>query len=390
MGSGVALCLYLWARSLDATRATALFCAVLFLVFPANYYALTWNSEIGAISTLVWLLLSWTFATRYLKGNKRVRYVLSCLCWTLALLTKEVVVPLVVVFPVLWLLYGQRDTWKDGLSFSLPFVILVSIYVIVRFMVLNGSWGAQGLSPDRGGSLAGYARNYILYLAWMGYDMPVRLARDNRWTDLPRLDVLVLIGPLGCAGIELIRSARDLARGALLSGLRRLEPAQKQLWLGAAVMLAGGLICCFLPIPRVMFAAALGPVLLIGGLPYLLRRSAGMRSASVTAACALVLGVNSLWYFDLIHDRSSDFVRLRELQAAESYFALGHLYEAWGMREQAEYLRERLVREDLVDEGTGHLRADKYQEYLMSIGISGPRAAQAIRRLQSFRGAYAK
>ena len=131
-----------WGRSLDVGKQ-APHCSLLslFLAFPANFYAFTWNTEIGAISSLVWLLLSWTLATRYLHRNTRMRYLLSCLCWTLALLTKEVVVPLVVVFPVLWLLYGRRDSWKDGFSFSSPFLVLTSIYVIIRFIVLNGRRG---------------------------------------------------------------------------------------------------------------------------------------------------------------------------------------------------------------------------------------------------------
>jgi hypothetical protein len=387
MGSGIAICLYVWVRSLGVSRGTAFFCAVLFLAFPANFYAFTWNTEIGAISSLVWLLLSWTLATRYLQERTRARYLLSCLCWTLALLTKEVVVPLVVVFPVLWLLYGRHRRWKDGLSFSLSFLVLTSIYVAIRFIVLRGSWGAQGLSPDRGGSLAAYGRNYIVYLAWMGYDLPVRLARNHRLIDLPRLDVLVLIAPVVSAGIELIRSARGLARGALLASLRHLEPAQKQLWLGAAVTLAGGLICCFLPIPRIMFAAALGPVLLVGGLPYVLRKSAGLRTAGVTVACALVLGVNGLWYSDLIHDKYSDFERVQKLEYVESYFTLGHLFDEWGLREQAHYLRDRLVDADLVDAGTGQLRPDTFREYLTSLGVPERDAAQTIRRLQSLKGA---
>jgi hypothetical protein len=391
MGSGIATCLYLWVKSLGARQGTALFCALLFLAFPPNFYAFTWNTEIGAISSLVWLLLSWTLATRDLQEHTRARYLLSCLCWTLALLTKEVVVPLVVVFPVLWLLYGRRPGWKDALSFSLSFFILTSIYVAIRFIVLRGSWGAQGLSPDRGGSLAAYGQNYILYLAWMGYDLPVRLARDYRLIDLPRLDVLVLIGPLVSAGIELVRTgrglARGLARGALVAGLRSLEPAQKQLWLGAAVTLAGGLICCFLPIPRIMFAAALGPVLLVGGLPYVLRKSAGLRTAGVTAACALVLGVNGLWYSDLIHDKGSDFERLQKREYVESYFTLGHLFDEWGLREQAHYLRDRLVEADLVDAGTGQLRPDTFRAYLTSIGMPERDVAQTIRRLQPLKGA---
>jgi hypothetical protein len=387
MGAGIATCLYLWVRSLEVGRGTAVFSALVFLAFPPNFYAFTWNTEIGATSGLVWLLLSWTFAARYLRDRTRARYLLSCLCWTLALLTKEVVVPLVVVFPVLWIFYGRRTGWKDGLWFSLSFVLLTSIYVAIRFVVLNGSWGAQGLSPDRGGSLAAYAKNYIVYLAWMGYYLPVHLARDHRLIGRPRPDILVLIGPLVSAGIELFRTARSLSRRAMLVGLRRLAPAQKQLWLGGAVTLSGGLICCFLPIPRIMFAAALGPVLLVGGLPYVLRKSAGLRTAGVTTACVLVLGVNGLWYSDLIHDKSSDFERVQKLEYVESYFTLGHLFDEWGLREQAHYLRDRLVDADLVDAETGHLRPEAFRAYLTSIGIPEHQAAQTIRRLQSLKGA---
>lgn len=408
MCSAIALGLYLWVRTLGITRDAAVFCALLFLVFPANFYAFTWNTELAAVSTLVWLLLSLTFATRYLEVETRVRLWLSCLCWTLALLTKEVVVPFVMVFPVLWLLYGQRSRWKDGVSFSSWFFVLTLLYLTARFIVLDGSWGAQGQSPDRGGSIATYIKNYFKYLSWMGYVGPVwlRVVRDNRWTGVPRIDVLLLIGPLVCAAIELMRIVRSLVAPqavegghgeppvrhavgtALVAGLRRLTPVQKQLVLGLVVTLAGGLICCFLTAPRIMFAGALGPVLLIAGLPELLRRSAGLRSAALGVTCALVLAVNALWYFELVHRKGSDFVRLRAFHSVESYFGFGHLFEAWDLREQAQYLRERLVEENLVDVQTGRLRADTFHTYLRSIGIPESEAAERIRRLQSLKGAF--
>jgi hypothetical protein len=348
------------------------------------------------VSTLVWLLLSLTFATRYLEVPTRGHLWLSCFCWTLALLTKEVVVPFVMVFPVLWLLYGQRSRWQDGVSFSSWFFVLTLLYLTARFIVLGGSWGAQGQSPDRGGSIAIYIKNYLKYLAWMAYVGPVwlRMARDNLWAGVPRIDVLLLIGPLVYAGMELLRIVRSLVAPqaavgiARLAGLRRLTPVQKQLVLGLVVTLVGGLICCFLTAPRIMFAGALGPVLLIGGLPELLRRSAGLRSAAVGVTCALVLAVNALWYSELVHRKGSDFVRLRAFHNVESYFAFGHLFEAWDLREQAQYLRQRLVEENLVDVQTGHLRADTFHGYLRSIGIPEAEAAERVRGLQSLKGAF--
>ena len=222
-----------------------------------------------------------------------------------------------------------------------------------------------------------YLNNYVVYLAWMGYALPVRLARESRLIGVPRLDIFVLIAPLGCAGIELVRTALDVFRSESLSRMRRLEPAQKQLWLGAAVTLAGGLVCCFLPIPRVMFAAALGPVLLIGGLPYLLRKSAGLRDTSVATACVLVLGVKQpLGTSDLIHDKRSDFVQLRELRYVESYFALlATCLKSGTCENRADYLRAQLVEAHLVDTVSGQLRPDTFQDYLTSIGDSRRRRA---------------
>lgn len=403
MCSAIGVGLYVWVRTLGLKRDAAVFCALLFLAFPANFYAFTWNTELAAVSTLVWLLLSLIFATRYLQVETPVHLWLSYLWWALALLTKEVAVPFVLVFPVLWLLYGQRSRWKDVASFSSWFFVLTLFYITARFIVLSGSWGAQGTSPDSGGSIAIYIKHYVKYLAWMAYALPVLEARGNRWIGVPRLDVLLLIGPLVYAGIEVLRIARSLIalggrhRGqparhavgtALVAGLRRLTPLQKQLVLGLAVTLAGGLICCFLSVPRVMFAGALGPVLLIAGLPELLRRSAGLQSAAIGATCALVLAVNALWYFDSVNGKQSDFVRLRAYHYAESYFAFGHLFEAWGLREQAQYVRERLVEENLVDVQTGRLRADTFHKYLRSIGTPEAEAAETIRRLQSFKGAF--
>jgi hypothetical protein len=387
--SAISLSLYLWVRTLGITRGAAVFCALLFLVFPANFYAFTWNTEMAALSTLVWLLLSLTFATRYLQAETPAHLWLSCLCWTLALLTKEIAVPFVMVFPVLWLLFGKRPRWKDGVSFSSWFVVLTLLYLTARFIVLGGSWGAQGASPERGGSIAIYLKNYVKYLAWMAYALPIRDARDNRWIGVPRIDVLLLIGPLVYAGIELLRIGRSIAVGrARVAGLRGLAPVQKQLVLGLVVTLAGGLICCFLPAPRIMFAGALGPVLLIAGLPGLLRRSTRLRSVAIGMTCALVLAVNALWYFDLVHGKQSDFVRLRTFYQVESYFVFGHLFEEWDLRQQAQYLRERLVEQNLVDVQTGRLRVDIFHKYLRSIGRPEALAEYDIRRMQPFKGAF--
>src|SRR4029078_9422726 len=42
----ICLSLYVWVRVLEITRSSALFCALLFLVYPPNFYAFTWNTEI--------------------------------------------------------------------------------------------------------------------------------------------------------------------------------------------------------------------------------------------------------------------------------------------------------------------------------------------------------
>ena len=393
MVAGISTCLYVWVRTLEVNKSTALFSALLFPAFPPNFYAFTWNTEIGAISSLIWLLLSFIFATRSLQRESRAPLILSGLCWTLALLTKEVVVPLVVIFPVLWFFCGQRERWIDGLSFSVSFLVVTAIYVGVRFVVLSGAWGAQGVRPGLSNSLV-LLNNYVVYLAWMAYGLPVRLARNNRLSDQARLLVLIglpiLFAPLACAGVEFMRTARALYRGALLAGMRGLEPVKKQIWLGAAMTLSGGLICGLYPRPRIMFAAAVGPVLMIGTLPDILRQSAGLKRAGVAAICVLVLGVNALYYFDLVQGRNSDFVRSRALHQVHSYFELGHLFEAWNMPEQAEYLRALLVDEDLVDAKSGGLREDRFREYLTATGCPAACATAFISRMQSFRGAYQK
>jgi len=69
---------------------------------------------------------------------------------------------------------------------------------------------------------------------------------------------------------------------------------------------------------------------------------------------------------------------------------LGHLFEEWDLREQAEYVRSRLVEANLLEPDTGRLRIDTFQAYLTSIGTPEPKAVETIRRMQSFKGAYKK
>jgi len=384
----IALCLFVWIRKLGQTEPTAFFGALLFLVFPTNFYAFTWNTEIGAISSLIWLLLSFILTHHYLETDRRRSLVLSCSCWALALLTKEVVVPLGVVFPLLWILFGRRREWKNAIAFSFPFLGLTGIFITARFIVLKGSWGAQGASPDNNAPIIDYAVNYLRFLLWMFYDLPVRYSHNDSWKDWLRLDFLLLLAPLAWGVARLIRTLRGVAHLPSIEKVRALDPTDKQIIVGSAVTLAGGLICCFLPIPRIMFAAALGPVLIVGSLPCLLFGILGNKKLFTGAICTLILGLNALYYSQLIHGKRSEFVRLQTFYSVETYFVNANLFEAWNLRGQTKYLYERLVEADLVEPETGRLRAGPFQTYLISIGKSRPDAEKTTEHFQSFKSAY--
>ncbi len=97
-----------WLRLLGLEVGPALLGTLVFIFYPINFHVFTWSTELGALSGLVLFLLSLILQSSYFQNGRRpllwASYLFGCCA-----ATKEVVVPVTIIFPSLQLLYGKEQ-----------------------------------------------------------------------------------------------------------------------------------------------------------------------------------------------------------------------------------------------------------------------------------------
>jgi len=112
---------------------------LLFTVHPVHTEVVASVKSQDELLSVLFALLALSYATTLIKGETfSVKYcILSVACYSLALLSKEGVFAMILIFPlVFWLLLSQSI--KRSVLYSLPYVAAGLLFLFARHLVLSG------------------------------------------------------------------------------------------------------------------------------------------------------------------------------------------------------------------------------------------------------------
>ncbi len=356
-----------WTRLLGLKLWIACFCSMVFLLFPMNFQVFLWNTEIGAVSGIIWFLLSLILHTKGIQreaiGTSGCRiFLVAYVFWTLSLLTKEVVVPVIVIFPLLDIFYRYQTAFMKSLRLNGPYFLILVLYLMVRTVALQGKWGGQGVSPDTM-SLSSFAVsaifNYGLFLHSISLANTIVLVHPH--SPLPAFFVSMPFGVLAFIGVacvhrKWIESATTIVFPTEpLRYFTALPTEFKCIYTGLALLFFGGTICCFFVDDRIAYITTLGFALVVAAavqfaaIHFHLWQSKLGISLTVFFCLVYVLAEKRLYHQRALSSRSP-FVLSAEQHDLEAYFAFAHLFQRWDAKPQAFYLRNKLYSLGLIDD----------------------------------------
>jgi tetratricopeptide (TPR) repeat protein len=153
-----------------------LFSASLFAVHPVHAEAVAWIAGRNDVFCASFLLGSLLFYLRFHRTGRRLFFTLSMLAFFFALLTKEIAVGLVLLFPLYEVLAterGQPVPWKRlGLRTATPVAIL-GVYFWMRMANIAAPYGpGPSLIVSGGNAVEKIIAAYGLYLKLMAFPYP--------------------------------------------------------------------------------------------------------------------------------------------------------------------------------------------------------------------------
>ena len=110
------------------------FCSALFFAVESiSSQAVTWiGASPNTQGTVLFLLLSLIFIFKYLQNNQKRSYYIALVFFFVGLLFKETILFFFILVLLMWILFGQKKSRKNFVSFLKPLIILGFIYVLIR------------------------------------------------------------------------------------------------------------------------------------------------------------------------------------------------------------------------------------------------------------------
>ena len=119
--------------------------AIIFLFHPIHTEVVANIKGRDEILHFLFVISSLLFALRYSKTENRKDLIWSILLYLLALLSKEMAVTFIAIFPLTWWFYSNWN-WKRRSYNSLWYVGAVSIYILMRSFILDDIAFSENLS----------------------------------------------------------------------------------------------------------------------------------------------------------------------------------------------------------------------------------------------------
>lgn len=165
---GAAITVFIFLNKLTANRSplTALFISIIFLIHPVQTEAV---SYISGLSDPLYVLFGFLSLIFFL----RKKTLFSLIFFSLSLLSKETgivffgIISLLSVIPAEAGIYLNRPRIKSGMTMLVPYLIVVSVYLLFHFTTINHAdmktaWGANSL----------YANSLMIRLATFIQNLP--------------------------------------------------------------------------------------------------------------------------------------------------------------------------------------------------------------------------
>lgn len=114
----------------------ALLAVVLFAIHPIHTEVVANVKSRDEIMSLLFLSLTFIYAFRYHEDKNRKTLMLALLYYFLAFLSKEYAITMLVLLPLAFYLF-DNFTIKDSIKATLPYLIVVGIYIMLRLQVVG-------------------------------------------------------------------------------------------------------------------------------------------------------------------------------------------------------------------------------------------------------------
>ncbi len=130
---GNAILIYFFILALFEKKEISFICSLLFTVHPVHTEAITYMNGTADPLAMFFGLLSLFL---YLRANERINYyILSLICFTIALLSKETII--ILPFLIILLdLYKRESLRKKCLNYT-PYFMLMGCYILLRATIFN-------------------------------------------------------------------------------------------------------------------------------------------------------------------------------------------------------------------------------------------------------------
>ncbi|MBU1007347.1 MAG: tetratricopeptide repeat protein [Candidatus Omnitrophica bacterium] len=135
---------YLVLMAVSFSSGLAFLGAIFFAIAPANSGITYYIAARADLLMACFLFLSFLFFSKYFNNKSRVAYIISIMAFALSLLSREVAIML----PALLMLDLHRRREKvfcrRTLKLLFPYLVILVIYAVGRFSILNFSEGSSG------------------------------------------------------------------------------------------------------------------------------------------------------------------------------------------------------------------------------------------------------
>ncbi len=169
----------------------AFFTTLLFIVHPVHTEVIANIKSRDEILCFLFSIAAFYSLLLFARQSKTKHLAISAACYFLALLSKESAITLVALFPLLFWFFGDK-TWNEISKWSLVYVGIVAVFMLLRYSVLktvSGNYEVQLVNNSLLGATDGIQRfataTYILGKYLLLLIAPVYLVFDYSYNTVP-------------------------------------------------------------------------------------------------------------------------------------------------------------------------------------------------------------